>query len=90
MPIEQAELLIDLRVQIPQAGRLFEENLGEDGEEFRRAFGGVGVDAGVVVAFDLVKKRTPKIPGAYGRRAPNRPSSVSLKMPVDTFLVRSS
>ena len=53
MAVEAPHLVIDGRVVCMQALRVLEEELGDDGEELRRAFRGIGIDGGTVVGWQL-------------------------------------
>lgn len=54
LPVVQAQLPVNIRVQVIQAFGLLEKNLCKNGEEFRGTFDSIGINGRVVVAFDLV------------------------------------
>ena len=54
LPVVQAQLPVNIRIQVIQAFGLLEKNFCENGEKFCGTFGSIGINGRVVVAFDLV------------------------------------
>jgi hypothetical protein len=53
LPVVQAQLPVNIRIQVIQAFGLLEKNFGKYGGELRGTFGSIGINGRVVVAFDL-------------------------------------